>query len=131
MIRAGYFMREPKVLHSPRLIGNPAVSIILPTYCRGNNGLLARAIDSVLSQTYSSFELIVMDDGSTDATADLVAGYVRLDERIIHVRHDGNCGLPALRVNEALLMARGDICAYQFDDDQWTANYLEKGAGAL
>jgi glycosyltransferase involved in cell wall biosynthesis len=131
MIRAEYFMREPRIAHSPKLIRKPEVSIMLPTYCRGDNGLLKRSIESVLSQTFSSFELIVMDDGSTDGTADLVSAYVKADERIIHVRHDGNCGLPALRVNEALLMARGDICAYQFDDDQWTANYLEKVAGAL
>lgn len=129
--RAEYFMSDPKVAHSPRLIRNPEVSIILPTYCRGNNGLLGRAIDSVLSQTFSSFELIVMDDGSTDGTAELVAGYTKVDDRIVHVRHDQNCGLPALRVNEGLMMARGDMCAYQFDDDQWTETFLATMSGAL
>src|ERR1039457_4039892 len=124
MIRAEYFMREPRIAHSPRLIRDPDVSIILPTYCRGDNGLLKRAIDTVLSQSFSSFELIVMDDGSTDGTADLIAAYVKADDRVIHVRHDRNCGLPALRVNEGLLMARGELCAYQFDDDQWTNTFL-------
>jgi O-antigen biosynthesis protein len=131
MIRAGYFMREPRVFHSPRLIRYPQVSIVLPTFCRGDNGLLERSINSVLSQTFSSFELIVMDDGSIDATADLLSAYVRSDDRVIHVRHDTNCGLPALRVNEALLMARGELCAYQFDDDQWTNTLLATMAGAL
>jgi len=131
MIRAEYFMREPRVFHSPRLIRDPRVSIILPTFCRGENGLLERAIGSVLSQSFSSFELIVMDDGSTDATADIVTAYVRSDDRVIHVRHDSNCGLPALRVNEGLLMARGDLCAYQFDDDQWTNTFLAAMTGAL
>lgn len=124
MIRAESFMRDPKIAHSPKLIRDPEVSIVLPTYCRGNNGLLKRAIDSVLGQVFSSFELIVMDDGSTDSTADLLAAYVKADDRVIHVRHDNNCGLPALRVNEGLLMARGEICAYQFDDDQWSGAFL-------
>ena len=131
MIRAEYFMRDPRVSHSPRLIRDPDVSIILPTFCRGDNGLLKRAIDTVLGQSFSSFELIVMDDGSTDGTADLVSAYVKADDRVIHVRHDSNCGLPALRVNEGLLMARGDLCAYQFDDDQWTDAALATLVGEL
>lgn len=126
MIRAEYFMHDPKIVHSPKLIRNPEVSIILPTYCRGSNGLLQRAIDSILAQEFSNFELIVMDDGSTDATADLLGAYVKADDRVIHVRHDDNCGLPALRVNEGLLMARGEICAYQFDDDQWSGSFLAR-----
>lgn len=124
MIRAEYFMTEAKVSQPPGLIRNPSVSIILPTYCRGDNGLLKRAIESVLSQTLQSFELIVMDDGSTDGTAELVSSYVKADDRVIHVRHESNCGLPALRVNEGLLRARGEFCAYQFDDDQWTGRAL-------
>ncbi len=131
MIRAGEFMRGAKVWHSPRLSGNPRVSIVLPTYCRGDNGLLERSIGSVLGQSFADFELIVMDDGSTDATADVIESFVRSDDRVIHVRHDVNCGLPALRVNEGLLMARADICAYQFDDDRWTNSFLENMTGAL
>jgi O-antigen biosynthesis protein len=131
MIRAEHFMREPRISHSRGLIRSPGVSIILPTYCRGGNGLLKRAIDSVLSQSFSDFELIVMDDGSTDGTADLISAYVKADDRVIHVRHDSNCGLPALRVNEGLLMARGQFCAYQFDDDQWTNGALAMLVGAL
>src|SRR5580698_6663027 len=115
MIRAEYFMGDAKIAHSPRLIPNPDISIILPTYCRGDNGLLERAIESVLAQSFSSFELIVMDDGSIDSTEDIISRYVKSDDRVIHVRHDTNCGLPALRVNEGLLLARADICAYQFD----------------
>jgi glycosyltransferase involved in cell wall biosynthesis len=131
MIRAEYFMREPRVAHSSMLIRDPDVSIILPTYCRGDNGLLKRAIESVLAQSFSSFELIVMDDGSTDSSADLVASYVKADDRVIHVRHDNNCGLPALRVNEGLLMARADVCAYQFDDDQWSNMHFKTLVGKL
>src|SRR5664279_5049172 len=124
-------MSEAKVSHSPGLIRNPSVSIILPTYCRGDSGMLRRAIDSVLSQTFHSFELIVMDDGSTDGTAELVSSYTKADDRVIHVRHDNNCSLPALRVNEGLLMARGEFCAYQFDDDWWTDGILATLVGEL
>jgi glycosyltransferase involved in cell wall biosynthesis len=131
LIRAEYFMREAKVSHSPGLIRNPEVSIILPTYCRGDSGLLKRAIESVISQTFQSLELIVMDDGSTDSTADIISSYVKADDRVIHVRHDSNCGLPAIRVNEGLLMARGEFCAYQFDDDRWTDGALATLVGEL
>ncbi|MBV9508066.1 MAG: glycosyltransferase [Acidobacteriia bacterium] len=131
MIRAEYFMNDAKMFHSPNLIRNPAVSIVLPTFCRGDNGLLKRAIDSVLAQRFSSFELIVMDDGSTDSTAGIVSEYVKQDDRVIHVRHENNCGLPALRVNEGLLLARGEFCAYQFDDDQWTDGCLATLFGCL
>jgi len=108
-----------------------AGSVILPTFCRGDNGLLERAINSVLSQSFSSFELIVVDDGSTGRNGGPVAAYVKSDDRIIYIRHDTNCGLPALRVNEGLLMARGDLCAYQFDDDQWVTTFLATMSGAL
>jgi glycosyltransferase involved in cell wall biosynthesis len=131
MLRAEDFMEGAIVAHSPRLIRNPKVSVVLPTYCRGDNGLLARAIDSVLRQTYSDFELLVMDDGSTDHTATLLAEVVKSDDRVIHVRHETNCGLPALRQNEALLLARGEFCAQQFDDDQWTDEFLSIVLGQL
>ena len=131
MIQAGDFMRDSRISHSPRLIRNPEVSVVLPTYCRGDSGLLARAIDSVLSQSFASFELLVMDDGSIDSTSDLVSAYVKCDNRVIHVRHEKNCGLPALRVNEGLLMARGTYSAYQFDDDQRTNDLLVTLLGAL
>jgi glycosyltransferase involved in cell wall biosynthesis len=125
MICASHFMQGPSVSHSRRLIPKPEVSIVLPTYSRGDSGLLKRAIESVLRQKFQNFELIVMDDGSTDSTASVISEFVEADDRVIHVRHDRNCGLPALRVNEGLLMARGAYCAYQFDDDQWTAEHLE------
>lgn len=125
MVKAEYFFRDQKIYCSPCLINNPTISVILPTYCRGDNGFLSRAIDSVLSQRFQSFELIVMDDGSLDSTQDIMAEYVKQDDRIIHIRHDENCGLPALRVNEGLMMARGRYCAYQFDDDYWMPDALQ------
>lgn len=130
-LRAADFLGGARINRRDRSIKNPRVSIILPTYCRARSGLLAQAMESVLSQSFGSFELLVMDDGSTDGTEDLVADYVRADERVVHVRHDLNSGLPALRVNEGLAMARGEFCAYQFDDDRWTQEALETLVGAL
>ncbi len=125
MVKAEFFFRDQKIHCSPQLINNPTVSIILPTYCRGDNGLLKRSVDSVLSQSFQSFELIVMDDGSSDSTQEIMSDYIKQDDRIIHVRHDYNCGLPALRVNEGLIMSRGRYCAYQFDDDYWLTDALQ------
>lgn len=125
MISAEYFLRDAKVRTPARLIKAPDVSIVLPTYSRAASGLLVRAIESVLAQSFQSFELIVMDDGSSDGTADVLADYVRMDDRVIHVRHENNSGLPALRVNEGLMLGRGRFCAYQFDDDRWTSDALD------
>ncbi|MCU0720288.1 MAG: glycosyltransferase, partial [Pirellula sp.] len=116
---------QPSVHHSSNLIANPQVSVILPTYCRGDSGLLHRSIESVLNQTMKNFELIILDDGSTDSSAKVVSKFVERDNRVIHVRYPYNSGLPAVRVNQGLLMARGSYCAYQFDDDQWTPQMLE------
>ncbi|OAJ51449.1 hypothetical protein A6V36_31130 [Paraburkholderia ginsengiterrae] len=131
MVRASQFLRDAQIRHSSNLIAAPKVSVVLPTYCRGSNGLLARAIESVLSQSFGSLELIVVDDGSTDGTSDVLADFIEHDDRVIHLRHDQNSGFPALRVNEGLLMARGTYCAYQFDDDQWTPDALRVLTAAL
>lgn len=131
MLQARFFLEDQKVYANPRKASSPRVSIVLPTYARAGNGLLERAIDSVLSQSFGDFELLVIDDGSTDGTSDVLARYVREDARVVHVRHDLNSGLPALRVNEGLMLAKGQYCAYQFDDDQWTSDSLELRVDAL
>jgi glycosyltransferase involved in cell wall biosynthesis len=101
----------------------PTVSIILSTYARAD-GMLGRSIDSVLSQSYGDFELIVVDDGSRDGTADLLSEYRRADSRVSVHRYHLNSGLPALRVDQAVMAARGRLIGYQFDDDVWTPESL-------
>jgi len=59
---------------------NPKISVIIPTYNRANS--LPRSIKSVLNQTYQDFELIVVDDGSTDSTRELVEEFQKKDSRI-------------------------------------------------
>jgi O-antigen biosynthesis protein len=101
---------------------SPLVSVILPTHSR--RLLLERAIRSVLEQTFEDFELLVMDDGSTDGSSDLIEAFRAEDPRIIHIRHDQCSGLPGLRVNEGIELARGDYLAFQFDDDCWRPQAL-------
>jgi glycosyltransferase involved in cell wall biosynthesis len=101
--------------------GEVAVSIILPTYNR--SALLPRSIKSVLGQTYGDFELIVVDDGSQDDTAAVVAGFA--DERVRYMKLPRNRGLPAAR-NAGLAEARGAYLAFQDSDDEWQAEKLER-----
>jgi len=100
---------------------NPTVSVIIPTYNRAH--LVGRAIQSVLNQTYQDFELIVVDDGSTDNTEEVVKGFN--DARIRYIRHDENKGLPAAR-NTGIEAARGEYIAFLDSDDEWLERKLEK-----
>jgi glycosyltransferase involved in cell wall biosynthesis len=100
---------------------NPAVSVVLPTYNRA--ALLGRAIRSVLGQSYADFELIVIDDGSTDETAGVVAGF--RDRRIRYISLGHNTGAGAAR-NVGIRMARGKFLAFQDSDDEWLPSKLAK-----
>jgi glycosyltransferase involved in cell wall biosynthesis len=99
----------------------PEVSVIIPTYNRAH--LIGRAISSVLQQTYNDFELIVVDDGSVDNTAEIVNSFN--DRRIRLVRHHRNRGVSAAR-NTGIKMSRGEYVAFQDSDDEWLPRKLEK-----
>lgn len=119
------FLDDQTIRRHPAGPTAPIVSVILPTYRRCAGGYLERAINSVLSQTFSDFELLVMDDGSTDGSAELIETFCARDPRVVHVRHERNSGLPALRVNEGIELARGRYLAFQFDDDVWRPQALQ------
>ncbi len=121
------FLADQRVLRSPSGPESPVVSVILPTWRRHADGLLARAVGSVLSQSFRDLELIVVDDGSTDGSRDFLLARQAEDPRLVYVRHDLNSGLPALRVNEGIELARGRYIAFQLDGDEW----LEGGLAAL
>jgi glycosyltransferase involved in cell wall biosynthesis len=98
----------------------PLVSVILPTHNRAY--CLPSAIGSVLGQTYKSFQLIIVDDASTDQTESLIAGMD--DPRIEYVRNARNLGAAAAR-NVGVRQAVGELLAFQDSDDQWLLEKLE------
>lgn len=102
-------------------VKNPTVSVIIPTYNRAH--LLGRAIRSVLAQTYQDFELIVVDDGSSDNTGEVVATFV--DPRIHYLRHEENRGAAAAR-NTGIKASRGEYVAFLDSDCEWLPEKLEK-----
>jgi glycosyltransferase involved in cell wall biosynthesis len=95
----------------------PSVSVVLPTHQRRE--LVRRAVASVLAQTYRDFELIVVDDGSTDGTREALEG---VDERLRY-RWQPNRGVSAAR-NAGLRLARGPIVAFLDSDDRWLPDHL-------
>ena len=104
----------------------PTVSVIIPTYNRAH--LVGRAIRSVLNQTYQDFELIVVDDGSTDNTGEVVRSFN--DDRIKCIRHEENKGGGAAR-NTGIRAAWGEYIAFLDSDDEWLPENLEKKVRAL
>ncbi len=102
----------------------PMVSVVLPTYNRGDV-FLKRALNSILAQTYRDFEVIVIDDGSTDQTPEILDFYQKIDPRIRVIRHETNQGLIA-GLNEGLDFARGKYIARMDDDDISLPDRFEK-----
>lgn len=95
----------------------PPVTVLVPTF---NNGRYIReALDSVLNQSYRDFEVIVIDDGSTDDTAQVLSGY---GERVRYILQD-NRGVSAAR-NNGMRMARGRYVAFLDADDIWEPDNL-------
>ena len=78
--------------------------------------MFLRAARSVLNQSLRELELIIVDDGSTDGTAEQIASLMRTDGRVSCLRHPENIGLPAISEYEALQRARGEYIAFGFDD---------------
>lgn len=103
----------------------PACTVVLNTYNRAD--VLPRALESVLAQTHPDFEVVVVDDGSTDNTAEVVAEVT--DPRVRYV-HQENAGLSAAR-NTGIGQARGRYVVFLDDDDHVVPTWLERLAGPL
>lgn len=99
----------------------PLVSVVLPTFNRA--ALVGRAIRSVLDQSYRALELIVVDDGSTDDTASIVAGIA--DDRLRYVPLPANRGQAAAR-NQGVRRARSEFVSFQDSDDVWVPERLHR-----
>ncbi|MBN9662345.1 MAG: glycosyltransferase [Acidobacteria bacterium] len=102
----------------------PLVSAIIPTYNRAK--VVTDAIDSILHQTYGRVELIVVDDGSTDETQEVLGKY---GDRIIVIRQE-NAGPSAAR-NRGIAAAHGEFVGFLDSDDVWLPTKLEKQVALL
>lgn len=100
----------------------PDVSIILPTYNGASRGYLATAIESVLSQTQQSIELVIIDDGSSDATRKLCSRY--LSHPIVTYYFQKNKGLSAAR-NAGIKRSKGEYLLFLDDDDIYQSCLVE------
>ncbi len=98
---------------------DPMVSVVIPTYNRA--GFIKEAIDSVLAQTYSELELIVVDDGSIDETEKILLPY----KNKIHLLKQENKGVSAAR-NLGIAQAKGEWVAFLDSDDLWKKDKLAK-----
>jgi glycosyltransferase involved in cell wall biosynthesis len=105
---------------------SPLVSIVIPTYNRSHT--LGRAIQSVLNQTLKDFELIIVDDGSTDETNSVLGTFESSDQiKIILQPHAGS----AAACNRGIRVARGRYIAIHGSDDEWAPENLTKAVEAL
>ncbi len=100
----------------------PLVSVIMPTFNCAS--FIGRSIESVLNQTFDNFELIIIDDLSTDSTKEVVLPYL-VDKRVLFLRNERNLGGAEAR-NRAIKQASGKYIAFLDSDDLWSEDKLEK-----
>ena len=105
-------------------MSNPLVSIIMPAY--NAEKYISESINSVIEQTFRNWELIVVDDGSCDATKDIIEKFALKDSRIKPVFRENNSGKPSIAKNYAYDMVNGDFIAFLDSDDLWMREKLEK-----
>jgi glycosyltransferase involved in cell wall biosynthesis len=98
------------------------VSIIIPVFNRAF--VIREALESVLNQTYQNWEAVIVNDGSTDDTSEIVKACMRQDSRLNLIEHDRQRGAQAAR-NTALRIARGKWIAFLDSDDRWLPHSLE------
>jgi glycosyltransferase involved in cell wall biosynthesis len=105
----------------------PLVSVLMPTY--GQAAFIRRALDSLLAQSLSNWEAVIVDDGSRDDTAALVQPYLG-DHRIVYVRNERNGGL-GRAINRAMDLAHAPLLAYLPSDDVYYRDHLQQLADCL
>ncbi|MFT5367863.1 MAG: glycosyltransferase involved in cell wall biosynthesis [Candidatus Latescibacterota bacterium] len=103
-------------------MANPRVSVVMPTYNYGC--FIGETIDGFLNQTFSDFELIIVDDGSTDHTQDVIGAY--RDDRIRLVTREENSGSAVWARNDGMAIAKGEYIAVADADDVSVPDRLER-----
>ena len=106
----------------------PLVSIVLPTF--NGSRYLGESVRSCIVQTYPNWELIIVDDASTDSTPQLIADFVKADKRIRSIRNDPNRKLPA-SLNRGFKEAQGEYLTWTSDDNFYAPEALSKMVSAL
>jgi len=118
----------PHNLNGLTKTSNPGlVSIVLPVH--NGEKYVGAAIQSILDQTYPNFELIIVDDGSTDATPSILQAFEQKDRRIRFI-HQANLKLPGA-LNIGFASARGELLTWTSDDNLFTPHYIEKMVACL
>ena len=102
-------------------VTSPLISVVIPTHNRAS--MLKKAIDSVLQQTETDLELIIVDDASTDETSELLNEYVKTDARINVIKNKVALGGGGAR-NVGISASKGKWVAFLDDDDEWYKNKL-------
>jgi Glycosyl transferase family 2 len=110
-------------------MASPKISVVIATYNRSR--ALAHAVESVLRQTFTDWELIVVGDGCTDDTAEVVARYARADSRVRFVNLERNWGEQSAPNNVGRTLARGRLIAYLSHDDFWLPHHLKACSEAI
>ena len=103
---------------------SPLVSIIMPAH--NSEQFIGMAIDSVRAQTYQNWELIVINDQSTDRTCEIVKKYEQHDKRISLHDSDYHNGMPSAPRNTGVRLAKGRFISFLDSDDLWTSTKLEE-----
>ena len=101
---------------------NSLVSIITPNYNAGK--FIAETIESVINQTYTNWELIIVDDCSTDDSLAIINEFIKKEDRIKLIKLSKNSG-PAVARNNGIEVAKGEYMAFLDSDDRWFSNKLE------
>lgn len=102
---------------------NNLISIVTPNYNCVH--FIAQTIESVLAQTYKNWEMLIVDDCSTDCSYEVALEYAEKDSRIKVIRNEKNCGA-AISRNKAIELAQGEFIAFLDSDDLWMPDKLEK-----
>ena len=107
----------------------PRVSVVIPAFNMEQH--IDATLDSLKSQTFQSFEVLVVDDCSTDNTASIVQARAEVDPRIRYIRLESNSNRPAVPRNRGIAEARGEYVAFLDHDDLWSKRKLERHVTVL
>lgn len=116
-------MKKNKILLTGKEEAQPLVTVITPIFNAQN--FIAETIESVIDQTYQNWEMIIVDDCSTDNSRDIVKKYEVKDSRIKLIELEVNFGGPARPRNVGLDISKGDYLAFLDADDVWLENKLQ------